>query len=154
MILKFITLSLAILFSHISIGVAASDDPINISLINLIASPNDYHGKKVRVIGVSIIEFEGDSLYLSREQVLNGVTKNAVWITPNYEVLGTTEKKLAENNGGYSLVEGIFNKDNHGHMGLFSGSIDNITRFQPWPAEEIKNKLTKRLSGPANSAGP
>ena len=155
MIRKIIAFSLIIVLAQINVclGNCKSDDPINVSLINLISSPNDFHGKKIRVIGVSVIEFEGDSLYFSQESVLNGVTKNAVWITPNYEVLATTEDKLAENNGAYALVEGVFNKDNYGHMGLFSGAIDNITRFQSWPSEDIKEKLTKRFNGNRKQRG-
>ena len=144
MIRKIIALSLLILIAQINICLGGASKPINVSLINLIASPDDFHGKKVRVIGVSVIEFEGDSLYLSREDVLNGVTKNAVWLSLNYNILGKTEENLEENNGQYALIEGIFNKNNLGHMELCSGAIENVTRFQPWPSDDIKEKLTNK----------
>jgi hypothetical protein len=150
---KIIALTLLILIAQINICLGASGEPIHVSLINIIASPDDFHGKIVRVTGVSVIEFEGNSLYLSREDVLNGVTKNAVWLAPNYNALKITEENLAENNGQYALIEGTFNKNNHGHMSLCSGAIENITRFQPWPPKDIKEKLTKRYSGSRKQPG-
>ena len=112
-----------------------NDSAINVSLINLIATPDKYHNKIVRVIGVANIEFEGDAIYLSTEHLINGATKNALWITPNYQAIGKTDTELSKYNGQYVLVEGVFNKGNHGHMDLFSGSIDNIKRFMPWPPQ-------------------
>lgn len=153
MIRKIIALSFLILIGPINICLGASSEPITVSLINLIASPDDFHSKKVRVIGVSVIEFEGNSLYLGRDDILNGVTKNSVWLSPNFKALEKKEENLAENNGQYALVEGIFNKNNLGHMGLFSGAIENVTRFQPWPSEDIKEKLTKRFSGSRKQPG-
>ena len=144
MIRKIIAILPLIILLTINIGFTAPEEAKSISLINLIASPGEFHGKKVRVIGVSVIEFEGNSLYLSREHLLNGVTKNAVWISPNYQILKKTEEKLSKFNGEYVLIEGTFNKNDHGHMGLLSGSIENITRFDPWPSEDVKKRLTKR----------
>ncbi|MCP3875093.1 MAG: hypothetical protein GY699_18315 [Desulfobacteraceae bacterium] len=118
----------------------ANHDAISVSLINLIATPEKYHDKTIRVIGVSNIAFEGNSIYLSKEHWANFVMKNAIWITPNYKAIGKTEKELSEFNGRYVLIEGVFNKNDNGHMGLFSGSIDNVTRFQPVPPDILKNK--------------
>ncbi len=123
-----------------------NDKSINVSIINLIGTPEKYHKKHVRVIGVTNIQFEGDSIYLSREHLLNGVTKNALWISLNYKSIGKTEKELMENNGKFTLIEGIFQMDDNGHMGLFSGTIENITRFMPWPDPYVKEKLKKEIS--------
>jgi len=35
-------------------------------------------------------------------------------------------------NGKYVMVEGIFDMNNHGHMDLFSGSINNVSRIASW----------------------
>jgi hypothetical protein len=37
---------------------------LDVSLIQLIANPESYDGKKVRIIGFLRLEFEGDALYL------------------------------------------------------------------------------------------
>ncbi|MFC1524344.1 hypothetical protein ACFL6N_06095 [Thermodesulfobacteriota bacterium] len=112
---------------------AVNHETINTSLINLIATPDKFHGKIVRVIGVSNIEFEGNGIYLSKEHLINRVTKNALWLSLNFKIIGKSEEELSKYNGQYVLVEGVFNKDDKGHMGLKSGSINNVTRFMPWP---------------------
>ena len=122
----------------------ANHSSIDVSLINLIATPEKYDGKLVRVIGISFLEFESNGLYLSKEDLENGVTKNALWIEINPQTVGKTEKELSKYNGKYILVEGVFIKDNTGHMGLKSGSIMNISRFEPWPLEIVKERLKKK----------
>ena len=52
------------------------------------------------------------------------------------------EKKL---NQHYVLIEGIFDAQDHGHMGLFGGAIKNITRVETWPPKKLSFKdLTHR----------
>ena len=111
---------------------------IDVSLISLFATPDKYHDMPISVIGVSNIAFEHNSLYLSKEHWANFVWKNSIWITPNYEAIGKTKKELSKFNGQYVLVKGVFDKNNYGHLGLFSGAIDNVTGFRPWPPESLK----------------
>jgi hypothetical protein len=109
-----------------------SNEIQHVSLINLIATPERYHGKWVGVVGIANFEFEGDALYLSPSDY-NFVTKNAVWLSINEAVLKVDESTLARDfNGLYVLVEGIYDMNNHGHGGLFSGAITNITRILTW----------------------
>lgn len=123
-----------------------SNNAESVSLINLIGAPDKYNGKIVRVIGVTNIQFEGNSIYLNREHLINGVTKNALWLSLNCEAIGKSEDELSQNNGKYGLVEGVFKHRAHGHMGVFSGTIDNVTRFMPWPPKDVKEKIKKGLS--------
>src|SRR3982750_1118818 len=58
----------------------------SISLVNLIATPEKYHGKWIRVEGVCAFEFEGNAVYLSTEDRRHMLTKNAVWAS--YDTLG------------------------------------------------------------------
>lgn len=104
----------------------------HVSLINLIATPEKYHGKWIRVQGVANFEFEGNALFLHREDFKIG-TKNAVWLSPSTSALKVDEATLAKDfNGKYVVVEGIFDMNNHGHMDLFSGSINNVSRIASW----------------------
>lgn len=41
-------------------------------------------------------------------------------------------KEINKLNKGYVLIEGTFNKDRHGHIGLFGGEIYQITRIIKW----------------------
>lgn len=101
-------------------------------MINLIATPEKYHGKVVRVIGVVEIKFEGTKICLSKESCEYSLSSNALWMELNYEKIGKTKKELRKYNGRYVLIEGTFNKDYHGHMDMYSGEIENITRYQLW----------------------
>jgi hypothetical protein len=51
-----------------------------------------------------------------------------LWI----DVTDDIRKKKAEFDQKYVLVEATFNAEETGHMGLWSGSIQKISRFQIW----------------------
>ena len=103
-----------------------------LSIISLIANPNLYHEKLVRVLGVANIEFEGNTICLSENDYIHGITKNCLWISLDLEKLGANLKDLELWNGSYVIIEGTFNKNNTGHMGLNSGSIENLSRYDKW----------------------
>lgn len=57
------------------------DDTVqDVSLIQLIAQPEKFEGKRVRFIGFLRIEFEGNAIYLHREDFDHGITKNGLWL--------------------------------------------------------------------------
>lgn len=105
---------------------------IGVSIVQLIAAPDKYDGKVVRVIGVAQVEFEGNVICLSKEDLKNGVTKNCLWHSPNYKQMTVSESILSKFNAKYVLMEGTFNPRNTGHMGLTSGALENVTRYQLW----------------------
>jgi hypothetical protein len=103
---------------------------LRISLIQLIANPAAYNGKNVEVIGFLHLEFEGDALYLHREDFEMALTKNSVWIRrPQY----LTKAQIEAINNRYVLCVGVFRADRNGHMGLFTGEIGQITHLELWP---------------------
>lgn len=99
-----------------------------VSLIQLIANPQQYDGMPVRVIAFLHLEFEGDALYLHREDYEKSLPMNAVWISLNDQQTNASKKLI----GGYVLVEGIFRAKDRGHLGMFAGSIQQVTRIQNW----------------------
>lgn len=103
-------------------------EPLDVSLIQLIAKPKDYDGKVVRVIGFVRLEFEGNAIYLHQDDYKHRISKNGLWI----DVTDDIRKKQKEYDQKYVLLEGTFNAKETGHMGLWSGSIQKITRFQAW----------------------
>lgn len=107
----------------------ANQDALDISIINLIATPEKYHGKVVRVIGVGNLEFEGDAIYLSRDDY-KYVSNNGLWIELGEKATSYDEAKKL--NGKYVIVEGTFDKNDTGHMGMWSGSIKKISRYELW----------------------
>jgi len=97
-----------------------------VSMIQLIAAPAKFDGKRVRVIGFLHFEFEGDAIYLHREDFRNHVLKNGLWASVA-EGVSCVHAKDA-----YSLVDGTFHAGDMGHMDLWSGAITNITRCVKW----------------------
>lgn len=100
----------------------------DVSMIQLIANPQQYDGSPIRLIAFLDLEFEGNALYLHREDYEKSNSVNAIWISLT-DQQGYSSKKLS---GGYVLVEGIFRAKERGHFGMFAGSIDRITRIQSW----------------------
>jgi hypothetical protein len=102
-------------------------EPADVSILQLIATPTAYHGKRVRLIGFCNLEFEGNGLYLHREDLEQRIHRNALWL----DVEGTPKQR--ELSGHYVLVEATFDAEDHGHMSLFSGSLTGVSRMQRWP---------------------
>lgn len=117
----------AVLFAFVA-PVRAAAEPLEVSMIQLIATPDKFHGKFVRVIGYLHLEFEGNGLYLHSEDHLASVSKNGLWFDGTLE----TRKKPKDFTDQYVLVEGTFDAKSHGHMGMWSGTISNVTRVMPW----------------------
>ena len=101
-------------------------EPTDVGMIQLLAQPEKYHGKFIRVQGFLRLEFEGNALYLHREDYAHGLTNNGVWVDM---LLSPEHMKL---NMHYVLIEGVFNAKDRGHLGLWSGTIEKITRAIPW----------------------
>jgi hypothetical protein len=100
----------------------------DVSMIQLIANPQQYDGTPIRLIAFLNLEFEGNALYLHREDFDKSLPSNAIWISlTDQQARGS--KKLS---GGYVLVEGIFSARDRGHFGMFSGSLQQINRLQSW----------------------
>ena len=101
---------------------SAQGQPRNVSIIHLISTPERYDGQVVRVIGFYRAEFEGTAIYLHREDYDHGLSGNGLWLS----------KTDRECDLKYVIVEGRFNARDRGHMGAFGGTIDEVTRLEPW----------------------
>jgi len=101
----------------------------DVTMIQLIATPEKYDGQLVRVIGVGNLEFEGNCISLSKEDLKYGVG-NSIWIELGEKAISYEEAQ--QYNGEYVIIEGVFDKDDCGHMDMFCGSIKNISRYELW----------------------
>ena len=97
------------------------------SMIALIANPDAYHGKRVRLIGFVNFEFEGNGLYISREDWRQAIYRNGLWVD-----LPGDRPASGQPNRRYVLIEGTFRADHQGHMGMWSGALERVTRLQAW----------------------
>lgn len=101
-----------------------------ISLIHLIQNPDKFHERKVRIIGVVCLKFECKAVFVSSEDVKKAVTKNAVWVDVE---LTEANKRL---NGRHVLIEGEFDKNNLGHLRMYSGCLTRVSRLEEWKGDE------------------
>lgn len=102
-------------------------EPRTVSLIQLIATPEAFHGQIVTVAGVIRLDFEGTALYYSKADSTWGLAMNSIWLRLEREQI-ENYKNLE---GQYVLLEGRFNHSDRGHFGLFPGAIDEISGIMP-----------------------
>jgi hypothetical protein len=121
----------AVLLASLGCGLAVPADdprlPNYVSLVRLLASPQEFDDRLVLVYGVPQIEFEGNALYLYKEDFVWGLYTNAVWM----DVPAESWKDWKRYSGKYVAVEGTFNAQRHGHNDMFGGTLERITRFNP-----------------------
>lgn len=110
-------------------GGAHAAEPEEVSLIRIISSPDEWDGRFVRVYGYFVIEFEGTAIYLHAEDHSNSLYTNGLWVE-----LGPIRGLVPSD--CYVLMEGVFEADEHGHMGLWSGAITEVTRVMAWGGQE------------------
>ncbi|MGV3617246.1 MAG: hypothetical protein ACO1SV_18115 [Fimbriimonas sp.] len=98
-------------------------------MIALIANPKAWHGKYVRLIGYAHLEFEGRGLYIHRQDQLNAISKNGLWLNGLSKGAKLEGKPSVDQ---YVIVEGRFSATDRGHLGGWSGAIVDIRRFNLW----------------------
>jgi hypothetical protein len=115
-----------------------AERPRSVSLVQLLASPETYHGRFVRVEGFLHNKFENSALYLSKQDGDFLIGKNALWVTYSDDVQmqprGDADEKNEDRGLSYFdrkfvLLEGRFDKDVRGHMGAYSGGLTGVTRI-------------------------
>ena len=104
----------------------------DVSLINLIATPEKYNSQIVRVSGYLSLDFEGRALYLGEADYDHGIYRNAVWVSFKKGTMSDDDLKSMHQR--YVTLEGTFDSTHHGHMGLFSGSLNGI--YRAWRRNE------------------
>jgi hypothetical protein len=107
---------------------AQSSERLDVSMIQLIANPQQFDGKPIRLLAYLNLEFEGDALFLHREDFDKGLWSNALSISLEDHHFPKV-KRLSR---GYVMVEGIFSAKIRGHFGMFSGSVQQVTRIQKY----------------------
>ncbi len=95
------------------------------SLLQLIANPEKFDGKTVVVEGVTNIDFEGNAIYLSKEHWKHSISSFGVWLDLDPKL--AKDRKWA--NGLYCVIKATFRAGDRGHMGLFMGSLTEVSMF-------------------------
>ena len=124
-----------IYFSLFPVGVLADKEPDSQpTLLQLLVDPAKYHGRKVLVLGYCRLEFEGLAIYLHKEDYTHGLG-NMVWLELDRKGITPARAKIT-----YCLVAGTYNGNNRGHFGLYSGAIEQITRYESWPPRSPRGR--------------
>lgn len=137
----FITLIISVmfdilLFQKISAEPETGDPPASgnrstadVSVIELIATPEKYDGKLIRVIGVGSLEDKKNCIALSKDDLKYGAG-NSIWL--QWDRYEHSYDQARQYNGKYVIVEGVFDKDDCGYKDMFHGSIKEISRYELW----------------------
>lgn len=121
-------IALACVLTALLVAPIQAQEPTDVTLVRLIANPEKFDGKLIRVIGFLRLEFEGNVLYLHREDYENAILGDGIWV----DVTPVVTKQSATLNMNYVLLEGIFSAGERGHMGMWSGTIKQVRRAQFW----------------------
>jgi hypothetical protein len=129
-------IAIVLLVGVATIGITRADKPAffdiaeDVSMIRLIAAPERYDGKKVRVIGFACLGFEADVVFIHEDDYRRAIPKNALALRLTDQAGKMFDLKAAHLK--YVIVEGTFSAAEMGHMRAASGGIVNVTRLQPW----------------------
>ena len=100
-------------------------EPVAVALDTLIRNREAYNGKRVRVSGFYHTEFEHSSLSPDPAHIYD--YKNSLWLGGASGIARCCD--LAYTNDTFVTVEGTFNGRVGGHMGLWSGQMDRLTKI-------------------------
>ena len=92
-----------------------------LSMVDLISNPELFDGQKVVVQGYVHMEFEGNGVYLHKDDFLYGNTHNALWLNMADAI---NVRKCQDT---YATVKGTFKAGLGGHFDMYSGVLDHIT---------------------------
>lgn len=97
-----------------------------VTLAQLLSTPNKFDGALVRVISPCSIAFEGNALHLPDERPRDWTARRAIWLQLGWPV----SSEVRALNHRYALVEGRFDSGPGGHEGAYPGSLLDISRIE------------------------
>jgi hypothetical protein len=104
----------------------AKEQPVRVSLPNLLADKLRYKDKLVRISGFVVVARENHSLFVNEDEAdtLNGNAKTGVWLRLD----SVQHERYRRFSGKYGEVTGRFRtSDCEGHMCAFGGSLEQVT---------------------------
>jgi hypothetical protein len=97
----------------------------NVSLLQLISTPERFDGKPVRVIGYVRVEFEGNAIYLHQEDYEHFIPTNGLRLDDPLCFQGAQHDERF--NSGYAYVVGTFKSNRASELNIWSGTISHIS---------------------------
>ena len=112
-------------------------------MIELIANPEKFDGKRVFVSGFVHFEFEGNGLYLHEEDFVDALWSNGIGLS----VTPAQEKQYAVCDAKYCDIIGTFHAVQAGYFSLWSGHLSDITTIGPLATSANKSGSIPNTSG-------
>lgn len=116
------------------------EPPLDVTMVQLIADPVRFDRRLIRVIGFLRLEFEGNVLYLHREDNEHAILGDGIWVDVTSEI----KQQSTTLNMNYVLLEGVFSSGDRGHMDMCSGAIKKVSRAEVWPFHPHPNRENTR----------
>jgi hypothetical protein len=113
---------------QLSLAQATADDAqpaLPVSIVKLLAQPASNNAKRVQVSGFLVLDFEGQALYLHREDYQEGLTRNAVRVALLPEQL----KQYEDFAGSYVSIGASFIKRRNSED-IFTGSLFDVKEIR------------------------
>lgn len=102
-----------------------------VKLADVLAHPDEYHGKRISVVGFYHGEFEGSSFAIDQAAWRKMDFTNSVWRSGASAF--ADKSAVNDRNDSWLCIEGVFLRGPAGHMGLWPGEIVRLTRVEPAP---------------------
>ena len=104
----------------------AADTP-DVSLVSLIATPEKYDGKYVRIRGVAYFDskYYINAVFLTREDKRRANSSNAIFVRFARSI-GSADHL----NDKFVLLQGTFRVADKGHLGVFGATLTEVDRVE------------------------
>jgi len=86
-----------------------------VQFADILSNPAQFHGKTIEVRGFLLQEYENSGLYAGE----NWRGTKGIWITPGADL----HISRGAINRHYVIVSGVFDANDHGHLGQFAGNL-------------------------------
>jgi hypothetical protein len=116
--------TIALVFAISSTYAAVEQQPAQVSLVQLIATPERFEGKLISVIGFLELSRESSVLYLRDEDYKHVILMNGVWLDRN-------ETMRKDMNLKYVKIVGVF-RTGLRNAGFLAGGITNVKTCLAW----------------------
>lgn len=103
--------------------------PRKLKLVDVLADPEKYDGKRISVVGFYHGEFEGSSFSVDKVASKQRDYARSVWLSDSSSLANKSNINLR--NDSWLRIDGIFLCGPGGHMGLWPGELDRPTRIEP-----------------------
>jgi hypothetical protein len=120
--------TLMLMGGKVSLEQTTADDTqhaLPVSIVTLLAQPASNTPKRVQVSGFLVLDFEGQALYLHREDYQEGMTRNAIRMALLPEQL----KQYKDFAGSYVWIEASFIKRRNSED-IFTGSLFDVREIR------------------------